>query len=158
MASRSSMRDSSIACSAAPSRWRLSMKPFRQSSMAPATSACRLSCDSSASSATPGQRSSSLTVKSAASGKWRLTCACISAMLVNSSLLTAVEAVPLFLPNERRHSTLPREVRPMIASRSAGSTARKSSFMRNCRSRKREFTLFSSIVMVPLAVSRLATA
>jgi hypothetical protein len=48
-------------------------------------------------------------------------------------------------------------MRFMIASRNAGSAVRNSSLIRNCKSRKRELTLLSSIVNVPDVVSQEVT-
>jgi hypothetical protein len=46
----------------------------------------------------------------------------------------------------------------MTAERKSGSSARKSSFIRNCKSKNRELTLLISIVSVPAALSLVATA
>jgi hypothetical protein len=61
-------------------------------------------------------------------------------------------------PRKNRQSSLPRETRAPICSRSAGSSARSSSAMRNCTSRKRALTERNSSVSLPRGESADAAA
>ena len=65
---------------------------------------------------------------------------------------------PAIRRGKTRQSTLPRETRAPICSRSAGSSARSSSAMRNCRSRKRALTERSSSASRPRGESADAAA
>ena len=104
-----------------------------------------------ASSITPGQRST-LGHRQRRGGREmpRDHFGCSRAKCASSAALSDWAPLGATLrPKLRRHSTLPRVMRPMIARAIAGSSARRSSLMRNCRSRKRELTLLSSIATVP---------
>ena len=159
MASIASMRDTSTASSAAPSRLRLSTKAATVRLVSAPTSACKDSCPTCASSMMPGQRSSSATVMTGAETKCWPTSFCRRASSASRGRFSAcVPAVAALRPKLRRTSTLPRVMADMTAARRSGSSARRSSLMRNCRSRKRELTLLISIVSVPAAPSLVATA
>ncbi len=159
MASMASIRVISVVCRAAPSRARDSTNASSVALMVAWISACNVSWLITASSMTPGQRSNSLTVNGAASMNCWRTAFCNSTRDASSVVFRACDAPEAVLrPKLSRHSTLPRAMRPMMASRNAGSSERRSSLMRNCRSRKRELTLLISMVIVPAAVSRLVTA
>ena len=152
-----SARSVSMAASFAPSRERVAAKSSRTFCTS-ATQASRSAADRSSPS-TPGQFSTSPTLKGRASRTAALIFFDAWASSASSPSFTLIRgAAPVGGVTETRHSTLPRLTRAWISSRSAGSTARSSSESRNCTSRKRPLTLFTSAASDAVGRSRVAAA
>ncbi len=145
IASMVSMRSTSVALSASPSRRRASRSWSSASRAAPITASRSASCDSSGSTSTPGQRRISPMRSVPAVGKVLATVVSSARIWPSRPSLSASVAPPVSVRCRlMRHSSLPRDSSAVSISRSAGSNARHSSGARNNRSRKRELTVRNS--------------
>ena len=147
----------SMAASFAPSRERVAAKS--SSSSCTSTTQASRSAAARSSPSTPGQCSTSPTLKGCASGIAALTFRDVSASAASKPSFTLIcGAAAVGGVTETRISTLPRLTRAWISSRNAGSTERSSSASRNCTSRKRPLTLFTSAASDAVGSSRVAAA